>query len=65
MFGQQFYDSANADLFVVVENLEPASEFVGALNVSRDRKYYAIDSIMRRKLYFPQWATPCEPADRR
>jgi predicted XRE-type DNA-binding protein len=32
MFGQQFYDSANADLFVVVESLEPASEFVGALN---------------------------------
>jgi hypothetical protein len=35
MFGQQFYDSANADLFVVVENLEPASEFVGALTPSQ------------------------------
>jgi predicted XRE-type DNA-binding protein len=33
VFRQQFYDSANADLFVVVESLEPTSEFVGALNL--------------------------------
>jgi hypothetical protein len=33
VFRQQFYDSANADLLVVVESLEPASEFVGALNL--------------------------------
>jgi hypothetical protein len=35
MVGQQFYDSANADLFVVGEVSEPSGELIGALNVPR------------------------------
>jgi hypothetical protein len=33
VFSQQFYDSANADLLVVGEGFEPASELVGALHL--------------------------------
>jgi hypothetical protein len=33
MLYEEFYDAADADLFVVVESLEPASEFVGAFNL--------------------------------
>jgi hypothetical protein len=34
---EEFYDAADADLFVVIEGLEPSSEIVGAFNVPRHR----------------------------
>jgi hypothetical protein len=35
MLHEEFYDAADADLFLVAEGLEPSSELVGALNVPR------------------------------
>lgn len=33
MLDEEFYDAADADLFLVAEGLEPSGEFVGALNL--------------------------------
>ncbi len=35
MLNEQFYDAANADLFLVAEGFEPSGELVGALNFPR------------------------------
>jgi hypothetical protein len=35
MLYEEFYDAADADLFVVAEGLEPSSKLVSALNVPR------------------------------
>ena len=37
MLYEEFYDAADADLFVVIEGFEPAGEFVSTLNVPRHR----------------------------
>jgi hypothetical protein len=37
MFGEEFYDAADAHLLLVAEGLEPSGELVGALNVPRHR----------------------------
>jgi hypothetical protein len=54
MVGQQFYDSANADLFVVVESLEPASEFVGALNFPGHHLNMPLDTLCVKSYNAPQ-----------
>ena len=51
MLHEEFYDAADADLFLVPEGLEPSSELVGALNLPRHVPDYAIDGIMRLGLY--------------
>ena len=33
MLDEEFYDTANADLFLVAEGLEPSGELIDALNV--------------------------------
>ena len=43
MLNEEFYDAADADLFVVGEGFEPAAELVGALNVP------CHDSLCHRK----------------
>ena len=50
MLHEEFYDAADADLFLVAEGLEPSRELVGAFNVPRHRADYAIYSIMRPEL---------------
>lgn len=37
MLYEEFYDAADADLFLVAEGLEPSGELVGALNIPRHR----------------------------
>ena len=37
MLHEEFYDAADADLFLVAEGLEPSSELGGALNFPRHR----------------------------
>ena len=35
MLDEEFYDAADADLFLVAEGLEPPRELVSALNIPR------------------------------
>ena len=35
MLDEEFYDTANADLFLLAEGFEPSGELIGALNVPR------------------------------
>src|SRR5260221_2485993 len=50
MLDEEFYDAADADLFLVAEGLEPSGEFVGALNLPSHTAGYAMYRIMRRGL---------------
>jgi hypothetical protein len=50
MLCEEFYDAADADLFVVGEGFEPASELVGALNFPTPPADYAMYGIMRPEL---------------
>ena len=47
MLDEEFYDAADADLFLVAEGLEPSGEFVGDLNLPSHTADYAMYGIMR------------------
>ena len=50
MLNKQLYDATDADLFLAVQTLKPAGEFVGTLDVPRHIPQYATRRIMRQGL---------------